>query len=490
MFFYVWEVRGYDEVPNIGPGASQRGAVQSPWRVVEFEWLDVWNLSTPVVQCDDCSEGPFDLGFTFTFYGQTYESIHISSNGFLSFTSSMAWGGGPIPAVWEPNAAIYAFSTDLLPTGGQCRYYSDPVHERFVVTFQDCPHYGNPVIETFQIILEAEDGITLNYQTVSDPSWCLIGVENADGTDALQLYYAGSGDFTPVSQSAVQFWGGPNSSLIGTVRAFGTNATIANASVWVTGQPDTVVTDTLGAYEFPIEAGTYTVTFQHRTFCDTTHTNVVVTEGEVTVHNALMRAPQAQFSHTSLSISTPRGVNAQTTFTISNNGGQCPLTYSISDTSDWLSASPASGQVAQNQSVTITALANVQGMPANSERHSVLVILYNATGSPHPVPVDLFVGPDAVDPAAAIPTEFAYHPNYPNPFNATTTFAFDVPRESEVRIIVFNLTGQEVAAPVTGRWPAGRHHVTFDAGELPSGMYLVRMSAGDFHAVGKMLLLK
>jgi hypothetical protein len=41
--YYVWEVRGYDEVPNIGRGISARGVVESPWRVVEYEWLDVWN---------------------------------------------------------------------------------------------------------------------------------------------------------------------------------------------------------------------------------------------------------------------------------------------------------------------------------------------------------------------------------------------------------------------------------------------------------------
>ena len=91
---------------------------------------------------------------------------------------------------------------------------------------------------------------------------------------------------------------------------------------------------------------------------------------------------------------------------------------------------------------------------------------------------------------AAIPTEFAYHSNYPNPFNATTTFSYDVPRESEVRIVIYDPTGREVARPVTGVWAAGCQRVTFDAGRLPSGMYLVRMSASDFHATGKMLLLK
>jgi hypothetical protein len=416
--------------------------------------------------------------------------VYISSNGFLSFTSNFAWAGGPIPNPWEPNAAIYAFSTNLLPDGGQCRYYSDPVHERFVVTYQNCPHWDSPAQETFQVILEAEDGITLNYQMVGDSSWCLIGVENADGTDGLQLYWDGSGDFMPVSLSAVQFWGGPSGTVYGTARAFQPNLPIASVEVWATGQPDTAVTDAAGAYELPVNAGTFTVHFHHPLYCDSSYSSVVVEDGGRTMLNAVLRAPQAQFSNTSLSISTPRRVNAQTTFTLSNNSGQCPLDFSITDTSEWLSASPPAGEVPRNQSVTVTVSADVQGMPANSERHSSLLIEYNATGSPRTMRVDLFVGPEAAPPATAIPTEFAYHSNYPNPFNTMTTFSFDVPRESEVQIVIYDLTGREVARPVTGVRAAGRHLVTFDAGRLPSGMYLVRMTASDFHATGKMLLLK
>jgi len=89
-----------------------------------------------------------------------------------------------------------------------------------------------------------------------------------------------------------------------------------------------------------------------------------------------------------------------------------------------------------------------------------------------------------------IPTEFALHANYPNPFNPTTLLPFDVPRESQVDIVIYNIMGQEVARPVTGKYAVGRYQVNFDAGALPSGVYLVKMKAGSFSSVGKMMLLK
>ena len=94
------------------------------------------------------------------------------------------------------------------------------------------------------------------------------------------------------------------------------------------------------------------------------------------------------------------------------------------------------------------------------------------------------------DDAAEIPTAFALHQNYPNPFNATTVLRFDVPTESRVEVVLYNVQGQEVARPVDQLMAAGRHEVNFDAAGLPTGMYLAKMSAADFSAVQKIVLLK
>jgi len=92
--------------------------------------------------------------------------------------------------------------------------------------------------------------------------------------------------------------------------------------------------------------------------------------------------------------------------------------------------------------------------------------------------------------AEATVTEYALYQNYPNPFNAVTTFAFDLKETAVVSLKLYNMTGQEVATVAQGEMSAGRHEVSFDASNLPTGMYLYRLDAPGFTMSKKMLLIK
>jgi len=98
----------------------------------------------------------------------------------------------------------------------------------------------------------------------------------------------------------------------------------------------------------------------------------------------------------------------------------------------------------------------------------------------------------SVEPTAGsgLPRSFFVEQNFPNPFNPATEIAFGVPRESRVRLEVFNLIGQQVALLFDEVKPAGFHSVTFDAADLPSGMYLYKISAGGVALMKKMVLVK
>jgi hypothetical protein len=89
-----------------------------------------------------------------------------------------------------------------------------------------------------------------------------------------------------------------------------------------------------------------------------------------------------------------------------------------------------------------------------------------------------------------IPTEFSLFQNYPNPFNPTTNIKFDLPKESNVTLKVYNVLGAEVATLVNSVMPAGHHEVKFDAARYASGVYIYRIEAGSFVQVKKMLLMK
>lgn len=88
------------------------------------------------------------------------------------------------------------------------------------------------------------------------------------------------------------------------------------------------------------------------------------------------------------------------------------------------------------------------------------------------------------------PDAFSLAQNYPNPFNPTTTISFSIPSPNHVRLEVFDLLGRKVATLVNALKPAGQHSVEFNAGNLPSGLYVYRLQAGSFTDMKRMLFLK
>ncbi|WP_340103411.1 lamin tail domain-containing protein [Rhodohalobacter sp. 8-1] len=88
------------------------------------------------------------------------------------------------------------------------------------------------------------------------------------------------------------------------------------------------------------------------------------------------------------------------------------------------------------------------------------------------------------------PKQFTLSQNYPNPFNPTSTIEFTLPASVEVRLEVYNISGQLVSTLVDSRMSAGQHSVVFDASNLASGVYLYRIRAGNFMETKQMTLIK
>jgi len=89
-----------------------------------------------------------------------------------------------------------------------------------------------------------------------------------------------------------------------------------------------------------------------------------------------------------------------------------------------------------------------------------------------------------------LPQSFELSQNYPNPFNPATTISFALPTKSKVRLEVFNLLGQKVISLVQSEMEAGYHEVTWNAGQVPSGVYFYRLVTDDKSLTRKMMLLK
>ena len=94
-----------------------------------------------------------------------------------------------------------------------------------------------------------------------------------------------------------------------------------------------------------------------------------------------------------------------------------------------------------------------------------------------------------------VPTDFALHDNYPNPFNPTTTLRFDLPEISDVRLTIYNVLGKRVKSFKMQNTPAGYHSIRWDAtndfgSPVSAGVYLYQLQAKDFVKTKKMILLK
>lgn len=89
-----------------------------------------------------------------------------------------------------------------------------------------------------------------------------------------------------------------------------------------------------------------------------------------------------------------------------------------------------------------------------------------------------------------LPKEYALEQNYPNPFNPTTTIQFSVPKQTQLKINIYNTLGELVATIADGMYQAGYYKIMFDASKLSSGTYIYRLESSDFVEVKKMILIK
>ncbi|MFC2150823.1 T9SS type A sorting domain-containing protein, partial [Calditrichota bacterium] len=101
----------------------------------------------------------------------------------------------------------------------------------------------------------------------------------------------------------------------------------------------------------------------------------------------------------------------------------------------------------------------------------------------------LFIAND-VDEDTAIPVEFGLRSVYPNPFNATTSIEFGMDRTANVNIKLFDLAGRQAGEVLSANMNPGVHRVTWDAGAMPSGVYLLQIESAGRLQTQKLVLVR
>jgi len=93
--------------------------------------------------------------------------------------------------------------------------------------------------------------------------------------------------------------------------------------------------------------------------------------------------------------------------------------------------------------------------------------------------------------AIGLPTKYSVSQNYPNPFNPTTKIDFELPADSKVSMVIYDISGREVAKLLNNEFrAAGFHTAEFDASKISSGIYFYRLTADNFSVTKKMMLIK
>jgi hypothetical protein len=176
---------------------------------------------------------------------------------------------------------------------------------------------------------------------------------------------------------------------------------------------------------------------------------------------------------------------------VQSPGGDRLQIHEMTFNTTWIDVTPATFDVPGNSSTDV--LLHFDPITLQPDTYRVtLHIRSEVLDTLVILPVELTVIPSGVDqPApAGVPAVFALHQNYPNPFNPTTTVRYDLPRDGQTRLTVYNLLGRQVAELVNERQSAGRYEVRFEASDLPSGMYFYRLESGGFVQSAKMILMK
>ncbi len=167
---------------------------------------------------DDGCVGPFPLGFDFPFYGDMVNQFYVNSNGMIDFYApDSSFSGQNIPSTTVPNGLVALYWDDLNPTDtpleGTPAIYQEAAFidgkNAHVITYDHMPEYDSDekgYFITAQIILFEDGCVKMQYKEFYpgfDMDYAAIGLENADGTDAVLYSYH---NYSVWNEMAVMFY--------------------------------------------------------------------------------------------------------------------------------------------------------------------------------------------------------------------------------------------------------------------------------------------
>ncbi len=293
-------------------------------RAIIPNWVDA---TTQTALFGDDFGGRLRLPFKFKFYGQRYEQVFLSDNGYLNFLEADKGNAFPlsIPSAGKPNAAIYALWRDLYLADDSVIEYATvgaPGDRVFVLEFSNIAVRGATAPIDFEIKLyERGEIVDILYgdnpANPGDGRGATIGIENQTGTDALEFSFS---DSLTTSNSAYRYQVVPSGVVHGTVTDKNDGEPIAGATVTASPGLGSTTTADDGTYTMRLYPGTYQMTFAAPGYVTRVSPLTLVSGANVS-RNMRLSAPVPTASPEAIEVNLDFGAAPTTrTVTIGNTG--------------------------------------------------------------------------------------------------------------------------------------------------------------------------
>jgi hypothetical protein len=511
--------------------AIESGDNDNDWAAApEFNWMNVspWGgdfrgdlLNFPPNGENDVSL-VVDLPFTFTYYGIDYDQITVCNNGWIAVgdqTDLMNQQNWPMPGyngAWGMIAPFWDRLDMNTRSDGVFAYY-DMQGGRFVIQWQTGVRRNNNWSpNAFEVILydpaqhqsaTADSPILFQYNTVNDisddfeaNSQATVGISSPGGHDGLTYSYWGrvpAGARRLEAGRAILWttvsWG-RRTVVEGRVVRFIDSTSVAGADIR-TSSGLTTVSNQEGFYRIWGETEPrITLIAQAEGYDDAVVQNVEITEGDTTRVELVLPHGWIDVTtdtlHAAVRANESSAVGVRSILNIGNRSGSVMVDYSVPDSNRWVNDMRIEFdeygviQPDQEDSIRFTATSDSEGIFLME-----LTISTNTPQAPIHIPVLIDTRPNSsqTDP---IPTLFSVEPVYPNPFNSEYTIRFALPQTADVRITLYDASGRLVEEVLNRSLYAGSHSLSFSSEQLASGLYWLKLSAGERTNLQKAVLLR
>ena len=384
--------------------ASRGDGFGNVCRPSSFSFIDtgtVLNLSG-----DDQSVA-VGLPFPLTFYGQTYRTAYVSTNGNLNFLApDTTFGNTALPDAGEPNAAVYPLWDDLTVDGSALvgtELVGSAPNRALAVEWRDVRFIGDTTRVTFEVVLQESGRIRFQYKdlggtTRGQGDSATVGIEDQTGTDALQYSF---GQAVLHDGTAITFRR-PNAAFAqGMVSDANDGQAVAGALVRALRDGSPVAetsADQTGFYRLHLPLGTFTLEASAPSYTAATARVTLDREEAFVAADLSLATGRAEVAPAAIQPVVPVGESRTRQLSLRNSGGAA-LTWSIEERAGgtaqdvpWLSASPSSGTLAPGGAQPVAVLVDTTGLSPGVHDADLVVVVSNSGRRPEaPVAVRLIV---------------------------------------------------------------------------------------------------